>query len=68
MKELRPGSAGDSEVRILFIFDPLRQAVLLLAGDKAGNWEGWYEEAIPIADARYEDHLKVLEAKEAGGS
>jgi hypothetical protein len=33
MKELRPGSSGASEVRILFRFDPERQAVLLVAGD-----------------------------------
>jgi hypothetical protein len=31
LKELRPGSSGASEVRILFIFDPERQAVLLVA-------------------------------------
>jgi hypothetical protein len=42
MKELRPGSAGRSEVRILFAFDPERRAVLLVAGDKAGDWTQWY--------------------------
>ena len=46
MKGLRPGSAGASEVRILFCFDPERQAVLLAAGDKQGNWSGWYKAAI----------------------
>lgn len=40
MKELRPASAGASEVRILFAFDPQRQAILLAAGDKAGDWRG----------------------------
>ena len=35
LKELRPGSAGRSEIRILYIFDPRRNAVLLVAGDKA---------------------------------
>jgi hypothetical protein len=34
LKELRPGSSGSSEIRILFIFDPERNAVLLTAGDK----------------------------------
>jgi hypothetical protein len=29
LKELRPGSAGRSEIRILYIFDPRRNAVLL---------------------------------------
>ena len=36
LKELRRGSAGRSEIRILYIFDPRRNAVLLVAGDKAG--------------------------------
>jgi hypothetical protein len=53
MKELRPGSRGRSEIRILFVFDPARQAVLLVAGDKAGNWTGWYRENIPLAARRY---------------
>jgi hypothetical protein len=43
LKELRPASAGTTEVRILFIFDPVRQMVLLIAGDKANNWQGWYK-------------------------
>jgi hypothetical protein len=53
MKELRPGSAGASEVRILFCFDPERQAVLLVAGDKQGKWTDWYKAAIPLAEERY---------------
>ena len=39
LKELRPGSRGRGEVRILFVFDPWRSAILLVAGDKAGSWE-----------------------------
>lgn len=53
MKELRPGSSGRSEVRILFIFDPERRAVLLVAGDMSGNWKRWYDKSIPEADRRY---------------
>ena len=53
LKELRPGSSGHSEVRILFAFDPSRQAVLLVAGDKRGAWSEWYTRHIPIAEARY---------------
>ena len=41
MKELRPGSAGRSEIRILFAFDSKRRAILLIAGDKAGRWKQW---------------------------
>lgn len=57
MKELRPGSGGGSEVRVLFAFDPTRQAVLLVAGDKSGDWNEWYLENIPKADGRYQRWL-----------
>ncbi|KLL12750.1 MULTISPECIES: type II toxin-antitoxin system RelE/ParE family toxin [Protofrankia] len=60
MKELRPGSAGTSEIRILFAFDPVRRVVLLVAGDKSGNWQHWYETAIPAADERYDLHLTEI--------
>jgi len=58
LKELRPGSSGGSEVRILFIFDPARSVVLLVAGDKSGRWREWYREAVPAAEAAYEGYLK----------
>ena len=47
LKELHPGSSGRSEIRILFAFDPRRQAILLVAGDKAGAWKKWYATNIP---------------------
>ncbi|MDP3971736.1 MAG: type II toxin-antitoxin system RelE/ParE family toxin, partial [Candidatus Nanopelagicales bacterium] len=50
LKELRPGSAGASEIRVLFMFDAWRSAVLLVAGDKAGNWSKWYRSAVPLAE------------------
>jgi hypothetical protein len=53
LKELRPGSAGRSEIRVLFAFDPTRSALLLLGGDKAGNWQRWYRQNIPIAEQLY---------------
>lgn len=53
LKELRPGT-----VRILFCFDPWRSAILLVAGDKAGRWADWYDEAVPLAEQRYESYLK----------
>lgn len=54
MKELRPGSARSSEIRILFAFDPARQAVLLVAGNKEGRWNDWYRAAIPLAEDRWQ--------------
>jgi hypothetical protein len=64
LKELRPGSAGGSEVRILFVFDPLRQAVLLVAGDKSGAWKTWYPKAIADAERRYAEYLQDIEGEE----
>jgi hypothetical protein len=61
LKELRPALAGTTEIRILFIFDPARNAVLLVAGDKAGRWSSWYRQAIPLAESRYATYLKEKE-------
>lgn len=58
LKELRPGSSGRTEVRLLFVFDPWRQAVFLVAGDKSGDWSGWYDSAIKEAEERYARYLK----------
>jgi hypothetical protein len=60
LKELRPGT-----VRILFVFDPWRSSILLVAGDKAGQWNAWYREAIPLAEQRYGVYLKER-AREEG--
>ncbi|MCW2877254.1 MAG: hypothetical protein JWQ95_1354 [Sphaerisporangium sp.] len=59
LKELRPGT-----VRILFAFDPWRSSILLVAGDKAGQWNAWYRQAIPLAEQRYETYLKERQAEE----
>ena len=56
LKELRPGSGGRSEIRIIFAFDPARSALLLLGGDKAGNWQRWYRDNIPAAEQLYIDY------------
>jgi hypothetical protein len=64
MKELRPGSTGASEIRVLFAFDPVRRAILLVAGNKAGQWRSWYDTAIPLADDRYDAHLAERETRD----
>jgi hypothetical protein len=65
MKELRPPSAGRSEIRILLVFDPWRSVVLLVAGDKSGQWGKWYRTAIPHAEQLYDDYL-AERSKETG--
>jgi hypothetical protein len=67
LKELRLGSSGGSEVRILFAFDPKRQAILLVAGDKSGQWSDWYAENIPTAEERFDRWLAGDYDDEIGG-
>lgn len=55
MKELRVGT-----LRVLFALNPLRDAVLLLGGNKRGRWNLWYKQAIPTADDLYSEHLTEL--------
>jgi len=58
MKELRVSQGG--ALRVLFAFDPRRAAILLLGGDKSGQWQAWYRRAIPRADDLFDDHLHEL--------
>jgi hypothetical protein len=62
LKELRPGT-----MRILFVFDPWRSTILLVAGDKAGHWDAWYKTAIPLAEQRFGIYLKERSEEEGGG-
>ena len=60
MKELR-FKAAEGVWRVAFAFDPSRQAILLVAGDKAGvNQRRFYKGLIRKADSRFTDHLKRL--------
>jgi len=51
---------GQSHLRILYMFNPIQTAILLLGGDKTGSWHSWYAEHIPKGDDLYRDHLKEL--------
>ncbi|MFI0349301.1 type II toxin-antitoxin system RelE/ParE family toxin [Actinomadura sp. 9N407] len=66
LKELRPGSAGRSEIRVLFVFDPWRSAILLVAGDKSGDWKRWYSGAVQRAEELYELYPKERAIEEEG--
>ena len=48
----------------VFVHDVLPAARGTVAGDKSGNWRGWYDTAIPLADDRYDAHLAELETRE----
>lgn len=58
MRELRIQHQG-KPYRVLYAFDPLRNAILLLGGDKTGN-NCWYEIHVPIAEQLFEVHLQTL--------
>ncbi|CAD6150088.1 type II toxin-antitoxin system RelE/ParE family toxin [Escherichia coli] len=61
MKELRIQYAG-RPIRAFFAFDPVRQAIILCAGDKS-NDKKFYERMIRIADDEFSNHLAELEKK-----
>jgi hypothetical protein len=60
MKELRFSWNGQVW-RVAFAFDPRRQAILLVGGDKGGaDQRRFYKRLLMVADARYDDHLGTL--------
>ena len=60
MKELR-FRADNGVWRVAFAFDPKRQAILLVAGDKSGVSERhFYRQIIKKADERFDTHLDRL--------
>ena len=62
MRELRIQSQGHP-LRVFYCFDPKRDAILLIGGDKTGD-KRFYQKMIPIADRLYD--LYLLEIKREG--
>ena len=58
MRELRTQHEG-RPYRTLYAFNPLRNVILLIGGDKTGD-DRWYETNVPIADKLYDVHLEEL--------
>ncbi len=56
MRELRT-QHNYRPFRTLYAFDPRRNAILLIGGDKTGN-NRWYETYVVIADKLYDQHLE----------
>jgi hypothetical protein len=61
MRELRIQHRG-KPYRVLYAFDPHRNAILLLGGNKIGN-KRWYDQYIPIADKLYKEYIDTLNKK-----
>jgi hypothetical protein len=63
MKELRFKADG-GVWRVAFAFDPEREAILLVCGDKSGVSERkFYQQLIRKADERFDRHLRELEVR-----
>ncbi|MCW9715675.1 type II toxin-antitoxin system RelE/ParE family toxin [Avibacterium sp. 21-594] len=61
LKELRVQSKS-SVFRLFFIFDPIRQAIVLCGGNKKGkNEKLFYREMIEIAEQVYDAYLSKFE-------
>lgn len=58
LRELK-STSRTRPLRILYAFDPKRQAVLLVGGDKTGD-KRFYEWIIPVAERLWEEHLAEL--------
>ncbi|WP_293913623.1 type II toxin-antitoxin system RelE/ParE family toxin [Deinococcus sp.] len=65
MRELRIQHQG-RPYRILYAFDPRRNAILLIGGDKTGQ-DRWYEMFVPLADHLYDIHLDTLREEDQHG-
>lgn len=61
LRELR-AQAGRHALRVVYGFDPVRRAVLLLGGDKAGD-DRFYERMIPKAERLWERHIAEITGK-----
>lgn len=60
MKELR-FNANNGVWRIAFAFDPNRNAIVLVGGDKAGvGSDAFYKKLIKQADKRFDSHLSGI--------
>lgn len=55
LRELRP-KQGRSPLRVIYAFDPARQAVLLIGGDKSGDPK-FYRRIVPIAERIWRAYL-----------
>lgn len=48
---------------MLFALDPRHEAIVLVAGDKAGNRDAWCRKAVPLAGERFAQHFAEMEAE-----
>src|SRR5690554_5770319 len=59
LRELRVKTRG-KQFRILYAFDPKRQAILIIGGDKVGD-DRFYERTVPRAEKLWDEYLDELD-------
>jgi hypothetical protein len=59
LRELRVQHQG-APLRVVYIFNPRRTALLLVGGDKTGD-DRWYEKFVPLAEKLYAAYLETME-------
>ena len=65
LRELRP-KQGRSPLRVIYAFDPRRDAVLIIGGDK-GSSAKFYDRIIRTAEAIWEAYLAAMTAQKKAG-
>jgi hypothetical protein len=66
MSEVRVDMDARHVYRVLVGFGPDERPALLLAGNKAGVGNAWYDSNVPVADVRFDTYLTSLrQSKEA---
>lgn len=55
LRELRVQSGG-RPLRVFYAFDPQRDAVLIIGGDKTGD-DRFYQRMVPVAESIWEEYL-----------
>ena len=60
-RELRIQSHG-APLRVFYAFDPRRNAILLIGGNKTGQEKRFYKKMIPKADVLYDEHLNTMQS------
>jgi hypothetical protein len=58
LRELRVQSRG-RPFRVFYAFDPVRQAVLIIGGDKTGD-DRFYERMVPLSERIWAQYLKEI--------